>query len=307
MINNILRIATRKSPLALWQANYVKGALLALYPDIHVEILGLSTEGDRLLSASLANVGGKGLFVKELDTALLDNVADIAVHSVKDIPVYATPGLTLAAYCEREDPRDAFLSSQFSSMRDMPPGAIVGTSSSRRACLLRDMRPDLTVLPLRGNVGTRIKKLEEGQYDAIILAAAGLKRLGESAHIRSYLEVDAWIPAVGQGVIGIACREADSRVLGWLPSLDHAATRACVLAERAFNAALEGGCQLPIAAHAFCIGDEMHLLGFIAHPHKNASLYAQWIAPMDNPEAAGKALVDLLLEKGAAAILQEMR
>jgi hydroxymethylbilane synthase len=307
MKNSILRIATRKSPLALWQANHVKNALLAIYPDIQVEIQGLSTEGDRLLSASLANVGGKGLFVKELDTALLENAADIAVHSVKDIPVCATPGLALAAYCEREDPRDAFLSPRFSSILDMPSGAIVGTSSSRRACLLRDLRPDLTVLPLRGNVGTRIKKLEEGQYDAIILAAAGLKRLGESARIRSYLEVETWIPAVGQGVVGIACREKDSRVLGWLQSVDHAATRACVLAERAFNAALEGGCQLPIAAHAFCVGNALHLLGFIAHPSKNESLYAQWTAPLDHPEAAGRALVDLLLEKGAAAILQEIR
>lgn len=302
-----IRIATRKSPLALWQAHYVKDALLAVHPDLQVEIVGFSTEGDRLLDTSLARIGGKGLFVKELESAVLANKADIAVHSVKDMPVDATPGLMLAAYCEREDPRDAFLSLQFPSIAAMPSGRVVGTSSSRRACLLRHIRPDLRVLPLRGNVGTRIKKLEEGQYDALILAAAGLKRLGEAAKIQSYLEVDTFIPAVGQGVVGVVCREGDQAILECVQPLDHALTRVCVLAERAFNHALEGGCQLPIAAYAQCVGEQLHLSGFIAHPHQNESLYAQRTATIQNPETLGKTLAADLLEKGGAAILEAMR
>jgi len=301
---SLLRIATRNSPLALWQANYVKTALLAVYPHLQVQILGFLTEGDKLLNASLAKTGGKGLFVKELETALLEGKADIAVHSVKDMPAYPTPGLTLAVYCERDDPRDVLLSNRFNSLAEMPSGAIVGTSSSRRACLLRSLRPDLKVEPLRGNVGTRLRKLDEGQYTAIILAAAGVKRLGESARIRCYLDADSWIPAVGQGAIGIECRENDKPVLEWLLPLDHDLTRRCVTAERAFNQTLNGGCQLPIAAHGVCVGEQLILKGFVAHPEKNESVRGEWVGSVRDSEALGKALANLLLEKGAAGMLE---
>jgi hydroxymethylbilane synthase len=306
MLNmNPIRIATRNSPLALWQANYVKTALQAAHPSLIVQIQGFLTEGDKHLTTSLAKTGGKGLFVKELEIALLEGKADIAVHSIKDMPAQQTPGLTLAAICEREDPRDAFVSSQFSSLSELPLGAMVGTSSSRRACLLRDLRPDLKVAPLRGNVGTRLRKLDEGQYDAIILAAAGLKRLAESARIRSYLETDNWVPAVGQGAVGIECREDDTAILERLLPLDHALTRCCITAERAFNQTLNGGCQLPIAAYAVCMQHELQITGFVAHPEKDQSVRETLVHSANDPTAAGHALAELLLTKGARAILAD--
>lgn len=303
-IPSILRIATRNSPLALWQANYVKTALLAAHPYLEIQIQGVLTQGDKLLTASLAKTGGKGLFVKELETALLEKTADIAVHSIKDMPVHPTPGLVLAAYCEREDPRDVLVSHQFFDLADISKGAVIGTSSSRRACLLRDVRPDLKVALLRGNLGTRLKKLDEGQYDAIILAAAGLKRLGESARIRTYLDADSWIPAVGQGAIGVECREDDKSTLECLLSLDHAVTRACITAERAFNQALNGGCQLPIAAHAVLhAGDWLTLRGFVADPDRDGSLQSKLTGFIDDPETLGTTLADILLKKGAGKML----
>lgn len=299
-----LRIASRKSPLALWQANYVKNTILAIDPTLEIEILGFLTEGDKKLDSSLAKIGGKGLFVKELETALLQKKADIAVHSVKDMPVQQTSGLTLIALYEREDPRDAFISSRFADLDAMPPGTIVGTSSARRACLLRGLRPDLKIEPLRGNVGTRLQKLDEGHYDAIILAAAGLKRLGESARIRQYLDTNVFIPSVGQGAIGIECRADNHRIFPWILPLDHPTTRLCITAERAFNTALGGGCQLPIAAHAICVENHLKISGFVAHPDKNESVKGTLSGAKENAESLGKELAHLLLQKGAEGILE---
>lgn len=301
-----LRIASRQSPLALWQANHIKNSILAINPSLEIEILGFLTEGDRKLDTSLAKIGGKGLFVKELEAALLQHKADIAVHSIKDMPVEQTSELTLAVICEREDPRDAFISPQFANLETMPAGSIIGTSSSRRACLLRKLYPDLKVESLRGNVGTRLKKLDEGHYDAIILAASGLKRLGESARIRQYLDPDLWIPAVGQGALGIECRLDNKRILSWLSPLNHMTTRACIIAERAFNLVLGGGCQLPIAAHATCDRNVMKIRGFVAHPNKNESVEGILSGDKEDAENLGKALANLLLQKGARAILGEI-
>lgn len=302
-----LRIASRKSPLALWQANHVKNAILAVNPSLEIEILGFLTEGDKKLNSSLAKVGGKGLFVKELETALLEQKADMAVHSIKDMPVQQTPGLKLITICKREDPRDAFISSSFADLNSMPPGAVIGTSSSRRACLLRNLRPDLKIKPLRGNVGTRLQKLDDDYYDAIILAAAGLKRLGEFSRIRSYLDTDSWIPAVGQGAIGIESRSDDHAILSWLLPLDDVVTRYCITAERAFNEALNGGCQLPIAAYAVCVENKLKIAGFVAHPNKNEFVQATLTGRKEKADELGKALADLLLQKGAKSILEDCR
>lgn len=301
-----LRIATRQSPLALWQANFVKQTILATHPQLIIEIIGFVTEGDKKLASSLSKIGGKGLFVKELETALLEQRADIAVHSIKDMPAQPTAGLTLAAICEREDPRDALLSPHFACLEDLPAGAVVGTSSSRRACLLRSIRPDLVVAPLRGNVGTRLQKLAQGDYAAIILAAAGLIRLGQAAQIRTYMPPDPWIPAVGQGAIGIECRADNRRIMPWLFPLEHAPTRNCVTAERAFNQQLGGGCQLPIAAHAIYEDQHLKIQGFVAHPDKDQTIRAELTGSIEHPAALGKLLADLLLQKGADKILAAM-
>lgn len=304
--SHTLRIATRNSPLALWQARHIQTALSAIHPHLQIEIEGFLTEGDRRLSASLAKVGGKGLFVKELEIALLEKKADIAVHSLKDMPAHLTPGLQLATYCEREDPRDVFLSPRYANVAALPSGAIVGTSSSRRACLLAGLRQDLKVEPLRGNVGTRLKKLDDGQYDAIILAAAGLKRLGEAARIRCYLETNSWIPAVGQAAIGIECLADNDRALELLAPLDHTPTRIAVMAERACNQVLDGGCQLPIAVHATCADGQLMLRGFVGNPDTYESIRAEYVGSVDEPEVAGERLAELLLEKGAGGILKQL-
>lgn len=298
-----LRIATRKSPLALWQANMVKTALTALHPYLHVEILGLLTEGDRQLASSLAAIGGKGLFVKELELAILEHRADIAVHSIKDMPVDPTDHLDLAAICAREDPRDALVSPRYSHIEQLPKGATIGTSSSRRACLLRQLRPDLHVANLRGNVGTRLRKLDEGEYDAIILAAAGLHRLNESGRISCYLDPTVFIPAVGQGAIGIECHSENEAVKSWLSPLNHIPTQHCITAERAFNRRLGGGCQLPIAAHATYQGDQLHMRGFVAHPHSAAMVTGELLGNVDKPADLGMALAELLLQQGAGELL----
>lgn len=302
-----LRIATRKSPLALWQAHYVKDLLIKTHPELIVDILPFVTEGDRRLDTSLATIGGKGLFVKELEKALLHNEADIAVHSIKDMPFLLEEALMLGAVCEREDPRDTFVSLTYTHLDALPQKAIVGTSSIRRACLLRAIRPDITVHSVRGNVGTRLQKLDEGQYDAIILAAAGLKRLNLENRIAEFLPVDHWIPAPGQGAIGIECRKNDDMVLSYLAALEHPKTRICVTAERAVNETLEGSCQLPIAAHAMCQGDKLSVSGLVGHPEKNLVIRADVTGEMHEGKALGIALAHQLLDLGAHECLAAQR
>lgn len=297
---NTLRIATRKSPLALWQAHYVKSLLEAAHPQLQVEIIGLMTEGDKLLSTPLVEIGGKGLFVKELEKAILERRADIAVHSIKDMPVALTDRLILAAICQREDPRDAFISRRFACLEDLPSGAIVGTSSSRRSCLLQARRPDLQVENLRGNVGTRLNKLDQGRYDAIILAAAGLKRLDQASRIRTYLDPEEWIPAVGQGAIGIECHENNQLALELLAPLEHPSTRICVTAERAMNLALNGGCQLPIGAYATLAEGELRVRGMVGNLGNNTVLTAQVIGRESAAEELGKTLAQKLISKDHA-------
>ncbi|MGH6635869.1 MAG: hydroxymethylbilane synthase, partial [Gammaproteobacteria bacterium] len=257
MISSHLRIVTRKSPLALWQARFVQSRLVALHPDLSIELLPVHTSGDKLLDAPLATVGGKGLFVKELEERLLCGAADLAVHSMKDVTVDLPQGLVIPVVLAREDPRDAFVSQHHDDLQALPRSALVGTSSLRRQCQLRAIRPDLKLQTLRGNVGTRLRKLDEGQFDAIILAAAGLKRLGLAARIRAYLDPDLLLPAIGQGAIGIECREGDEDLIQLITPLDDSRSRVCVGAERALNRRLFGGCQVPIAGHAEILHGEL--------------------------------------------------
>jgi len=257
----ILNIATRKSPLALWQAEHIKAHLLALYPDLQVNLVTFVTQGDKILDTSLSKIGGKGLFVKELEQALLDGRADLAVHSMKDVPMDLPEGLELAVICEREDPTDAFVSNQYKKLADLPIGARLGTSSLRRCSQLQHYRPDLRIVDLRGNVGTRLSKLDAGEYDAIILASAGLLRLGLGDRIRERLDPTLSLPAVGQGALGLECRIGDTRVSDLIAPLADAKTNSCVRAERAFNHRLMGGCQVPIAGFATLKQGEMTLQG----------------------------------------------
>ncbi|HGY5998184.1 TPA: hydroxymethylbilane synthase, partial [Aeromonas hydrophila] len=266
MAARTLKIATRKSPLALWQANFVKDRLEALYPELQVELVPMSTQGDKILDTPLAKVGGKGLFVKELETAMLEGRADIAVHSMKDVPVEFPEGLGLHTICEREDPRDAFVSNRFGQIDELPQGAVVGTSSLRRQCQLRAARPDLVIRDLRGNVNTRLAKLDAGEYDAIILAAAGLKRLEMAHRITAFIEPEQSLPANGQGAVGIECRLDDHELHALLAPLEHPETRIRVLTERAMNRALQGGCQVPIGAYALVQGEEVWLRGLVGSP-----------------------------------------
>ena len=266
MATETLRIATRKSPLAMWQAEYIKARLEAIHPDLTVELIPMVTKGDIILDTPLAKVGGKGLFVKELEVAMLEDRADIAVHSMKDVPVEFPEGLGLEVICEREDPRDAFVSNTYRQIEELPPGAIVGTCSLRRQCQLSEARPDLKIIDLRGNVNTRLNKLDNNNYDAIILAAAGLKRLDMEYRIASYIEPEQSLPAVGQGAVGIECRTQDERIKALLAPLNDSLTSDRVLAERAMNLALEGGCQVPIGSYAVIDGDELWLRGLVGKP-----------------------------------------
>ena len=303
-----LTIATRESPLALWQAEFVQSALRAAHTDLEVELLGMTSRGDQLLDVPLAKVGGKGLFVKELETALLDRSADIAVHSMKDVPMEFPDGLALGVICEREDPTDAFVSNQFESLAELPAGSVVGTSSLRRECQLRAGRPDLKVRFLRGNVNTRLRKLDEGQYDAIILASAGLIRLGMVGRIRQSIPAEQSLPAPGQGAVGIELRSDDSEVLALIRTLHHEPTARRVAAERALNRRLQGGCQVPIAAYAEYDkgGNNLWLRGLVGKPDGSLLLYAQATAPVEDAEQLGEAVADDLLSQGAAAILAEV-
>ena len=305
-MTDTIRIATRKSPLAMWQAEHVADALRAAHPGINVEILGMSTQGDKILDTPLAKIGGKGLFVKELEARMLEGDADIAVHSMKDVPVELPEGLHLAVIMQREDPRDAFVSNKYASLDELPEGAVVGTSSLRRQCQLSDRRPDLKIESLRGNVNTRLKKLDDGEYDAIILAAAGLIRLGFAERIRESIEPEDSLPAIGQGAVGIECRSDDPRVNALLAPLHDKDTADRVLAERAMNARLEGGCQVPIGGHAVLDGDNLWLRGLVGTVDGSEIIRAEIAGPREQAAQMGTALAEELLEHGAAAILKEL-
>jgi hydroxymethylbilane synthase len=298
-----LRIATRQSALALWQAEYVKAQLELHHPGLAIELVPMTSRGDVILDVPLAKVGGKGLFVKELEQALLDNTADIAVHSMKDVPMEFPEGLGLAIICEREDPRDAFVSNQFKSLEDLPLGSTVGTSSLRRQSQLLAERPDLTVAFLRGNVNTRLAKLDAGDYHAIILAAAGLLRLGFSERIASFISSEQSLPAGGQGAVGIECRMADADILELLAPLHHRLTAEQVLAERAVNRHLEGGCQVPIGCFAVHEGDQLWLRGLVAEPNGSEIIRGDIRGPASQAEALGVELAEELLKRGAKRIL----
>ena len=298
-----IRIATRKSALALWQAEYVKACLEQAHPGLLVSLVPMVSRGDKLLDAPLAKIGGKGLFVKELETALLDNQADIAVHSMKDVPMDFPEGLGLFCICEREDPRDAFVSNTFASLDELPAGSVVGTSSLRRQAQLLALRPDLKIHFLRGNVNTRLAKLDAGEYDAIILAAAGLIRLGFGARIRASISVEASLPAGGQGAVGIECRSADGEIHALLAPLHHRETALRVTAERALNKHLNGGCQVPIACYALLEDEQLWLRGLVGQPDGGLLLRAEGRAPVADAEALGVQVAEALLAQGASAIL----
>jgi hydroxymethylbilane synthase len=305
----LLRIASRESPLALRQTELVKAALQKIHPGLEIEIIGMTTEGDRRLDTSLINIGGKGLFVKELENAILEGRADIAVHSIKDITTTFPDGLMLGAICEREDPRDVFISNKYASFADLPAQAIVGTSSLRRQCQLLNQYLSLRVQPLRGNVNTRLKKLDDGEYDAIILAAAGLHRLALESRITQYLSIEESIPAVGQGALGIECRTNDPDIYALISALDHVPTRTCILAERAMNATLGGNCHVPIGGHATLDHDEdnngmLTLKGMVGYPDGRQLLKGEVHGQAKNAETIGTLLAYDLLAQGAGDILE---
>ena len=303
-----IRIATRKSPLALWQAEFVKAKLLENHPHLDVQLVAMTTRGDVLLDTPLAKVGGKGLFVKELEVAMLENRADIAVHSMKDVPMEFPPGLGLTVICEREDPLDAFVSNRYTNLAELPPGSVVGTSSLRRQCQIRATFPELQIKDLRGNVNTRLAKLDYGDYDAIILASAGLIRLGMDARIASRLEPELCLPAGGQGAVGIECRLDDQATIDLLKPLEHSQTRIRVTAERALNRRLEGGCQVPIACYAELdeTGDSLQLRGLVGSVDGTRILQDQLSAPVEQAEKLGIELAERLLAAGAGEILAEV-
>ena len=300
-----LTIATRESPLALWQAHHIKSELTGFYPELEVCLLGMTSRGDQLLDIPLNKVGGKGLFVKELETALIDGSADIAVHSMKDVPMELPSGLALAVICQREDPRDAFVSNKWKTFEELPLGSTLGTSSLRRACQLQEIRPDLTIRFLRGNVNTRLGKLDNGEYDAIILASAGLIRLGMKERISEYLDVSTCLPAGGQGAIGIECRDGDAGVLDLLKPLNHVETSCRVRAERALNARLEGGCQFPIASFAELDNDQLILRGLVGKSDGSIILRAEERDIRDNAEVLGVRVAENLIAQGARELLVE--
>jgi hydroxymethylbilane synthase len=299
-----IRIATRKSALALWQAEYVKARLEHAHPGLVVSLVPMVSRGDKLLDSPLSKIGGKGLFVKELENALLDNQADIAVHSMKDVPMDFPEGLGLYCICEREDPRDAFVSNTHDSLQALPQGAVVGTSSLRRQTQLLARRPDLQIRFLRGNVNTRLAKLDAGEYDAIILAAAGLIRLGFADRIKASISVEDSLPAGGQGAVGIECRSADSDIHALLAPLHHHDSAVRVSAERALNKHLNGGCQVPIACYAVLEGDQVWLRGLVGDPAGGLSLSAEARGPQANAEALGVQVAEALLAQGADDILR---
>lgn len=298
-----LRIATRQSALALWQAQHVAERLRALYPNLNVTLVGINTQGDKILDAPLAHIGGKGLFVKELEQGILENRADIAVHSMKDVPVELPAGLQISAILTRTDPLDAFVSNDYLTLETLPQGSIVGTSSLRRECQLRAIRPDLKILPLRGNVTTRLQRLDAGQYAAIILASAGLKRLGCVNRIRYCFTPEQCLPAIGQGAIGIEAKADAAWINEIVVKLTDSVTYACVNAERAMNQRLQGGCQIPIAGFAVTTADQLHLRGLVGNPQGTSILRAEARAATAQAEQLGYQVADALLAAGAGELL----
>ncbi len=301
-----LKIATRQSPLALWQAEHIRARLEALHADLTVELVTFVTQGDKILDTPLAKIGGKGLFVKELEAVLLDGRADLAVHSMKDVPMALPEGLTLAVICEREDPLDAFVSNAYASFDDLPQGAKVGTSSLRRKCQILKARPDLEIIDLRGNVGTRLSKLDAGNYDAIILASAGLKRLELADRIRHTLDPVVSLPAVGQGALGLECREDDQAVLDLILPLMHEESNVCVRSERAFNAYLEGGCQVPIAGYATLQDGQLTIEGRVGSVDGETLLQVNLKGQPEDAEKLGVQLAQELLALGAGELLKAL-
>ncbi|NOL49633.1 hydroxymethylbilane synthase [Pelistega europaea] len=298
-------IATRESRLALWQAEHVQARLSALYPDTQVELLKMTTRGDQILDKTLSKVGGKGLFVKELETALLDGRADLAVHSLKDVPVDLQSPFQLACVMEREDPRDAFVSPNYASLADLPAGAIVGTSSLRREAQIRERYPHLEVKPLRGNLDTRLRKLDEGQYAAIILAAAGLKRLGLANRIRAYLSIDDSLPAAGQGALGIEILESRTDMFALLQPLVDSTTQSCVAAERAVSFVLGGSCQVPLAAHATLQDNMLAIRALVASTDGKQILRAELSGPVSQAKELGVEVAQQLKAKGGQALVEQ--
>ncbi len=287
----------------MWQAEHVKAQLLLLYPHCNIEILGMTTRGDQILDRSLSKVGGKGLFVKELEVAMADGLADLAVHSLKDVPMDLPPGFELAAVLEREDPRDAFVSNEYASLDELPDGAVVGTSSLRRQALIAARFPKLVIRPLRGNLDTRLAKLDRGEYAAIILAAAGLKRLGLPQRIRGFIAPEQSLPAPGQGAMAIEINAARADLRTWLAPLNHRETAAAVMAERSVSRTFGGSCQIPLAAFAEVNGDEMRLRAMVATPDGTRIASADITGPVADPEALGRQIVDVLRAQDAEAIL----
>ena len=300
-------IASRESVLAMWQARNIQERLTALYPGARVTIRGMTTQGDRILDRALDKIGGKGLFVKELEDALAAGTADIAVHSMKDVPMVLPPGFSLAAITEREDPRDAFVSNQYAGFAQLPAGGSVGTSSLRRESQVRARFPELTVEPLRGNVQTRLKKLDEGRYAAIVLAAAGLKRLGLADRITAILTPEESLPAPGQGALGIECRADRADMIALMQPLNDGATAACVQAERALSRALSGSCQLPLGSYAEAAGRHLRLRAFVASQDGRELVRDELTGDAADPEALGAELAARLRAQGATAILAALQ
>ena len=305
MAKKIIRIATRQSPLALWQAEHVAALLVEAFPNVTTELVKMVTRGDKILDAPLAKVGGKGLFVKELEQGMLEGTADIAVHSMKDVPIEFPDGLHLAAILDREDPTDAFVSNQYASLNELPANARIGTSSLRRECQLKERLPNAEVIPLRGNVNTRLAKLDAGDYDAIILASAGLKRLGMAERITESLATEISLPAVGQGAIGIECR-VDDEINQMLATLHDAQTGLCVTAERAMNTRLNGGYQVPIAGFAQIQGQKIFMRGLVGNPDGSVLYRAERTGDIEQSEELGRAIAEDLLALGADKILHAL-
>ena len=306
MATKTIRIATRQSPLALWQAEHVAARLQLAFPDLKTELVKMVTRGDKILDAPLAKVGGKGLFVKELEQGMLDGIADIAVHSMKDVPVEFPEGLHLAVILDREDPTDAFVSNRYRSLAELPSDARIGTSSLRRQCQIKEKFPQAEILSLRGNVNTRLAKLDAGEYDAIILASAGLKRLGMGERITAQLTADESLPAMGQGAIGIECRIDDTEIHDYLKVLHDETTSIRVRAERAMNARLNGGCQVPIAGFAEIRDQRLHMRGLVGNPDGSVLYRAAADSTLEQAEQLGQAIADDLLAQGAGKILREL-
>lgn len=303
----VLRIITRESPLAMWQAEHVRDQLRRFHPSLDVRIIGTTTEADRFLESKLSSLGGKGAFVKELEHALLREQADIAVHSMKDVPVDLPEGLEIGAILQREDPGDAFVSNQHATLADLPAGAVVGTSSLRRRCQLQALRPDLVIRDIRGNVGSRLNKLDSGAFDALVLACSGLLRLGLADRIRERIGHEVMLPAIGQGALGIELRVDDQRTHDWIAPLNHETTRLCVSAERAVNKQLDGGCHAPVAAYATCNAGSLALAALVGNPDGSELLRASLQGPDHAAEQLGNELGRELLGRGAGRILSQLK